>query len=191
MNPMHLSSMTRPKSILVATDLNDLDFLLPVAIDQARMTGAMIWLLHVIPPEAYASIESGAYPFVEKEKEYRTAEAALAKVALELREKNLACAYEVRRWYPVDEIKGFIREHRRRSPDCGYFQQGEIRQASDRIGCRGVDTQSGDSRLHSRSAFQTTCCRIEPRRILFALSLRHHPEHSLRFAVDLAAGVAS
>ena len=111
MNPMHLSSMTRPKSILVATDLNDLDFLLPVAIDQARMTGAMIWLLHVIPPEAYASIESGAYPFVEKEKEYRTAEAALAKVALELREKNLACAYEVRRWYPVDEIKGFIREH--------------------------------------------------------------------------------
>ena len=55
MNPMHLSSMTRPKSILVATDLNDLDFLLPVAIDQARMTGAMIWLLHVIPPQAYAS----------------------------------------------------------------------------------------------------------------------------------------
>jgi len=52
--------MTRPKSILVATDLNDLDFLLPVAIDQAKMTGAMIWLLHVIPPQAYVSIESGA-----------------------------------------------------------------------------------------------------------------------------------
>jgi hypothetical protein len=33
MDPMHLSSITRPKSILVATDLNDLDFLLPVAID--------------------------------------------------------------------------------------------------------------------------------------------------------------
>jgi nucleotide-binding universal stress UspA family protein len=30
-----------------------------------------------------------------------------------------------------------------------------------------------------------------PRRILFALSLRHHPEHSLRFAVDLAAGSAA
>ena len=111
MNPMNLSSMTRPKSILVATNLNDLDFLLPVAIDQARMTGAMIWLVHVIPPDAYASIESGAYPFVEKEKEYRIAEDALAKAALELREKNLACTYEVRRWYPVDEIKAFIREH--------------------------------------------------------------------------------
>ena len=44
MNTMHLSAITRPKSILVATDLNDLDFLLPVAMDQAKMTGAMIWL---------------------------------------------------------------------------------------------------------------------------------------------------
>ena len=60
MNPTLISSMPRPKSILMATDLNDLDFLLPVAIDQAKMTGAMIWLLHVIPPQAYVSIESGA-----------------------------------------------------------------------------------------------------------------------------------
>jgi hypothetical protein len=58
MNTTHLSAISRPQSILVATDLNDLDFLLPVAIDQAKMTGAMIWLLHVIPPEAYVSIES-------------------------------------------------------------------------------------------------------------------------------------
>ena len=137
---MHLSSMSQPKSILVATDLNDLDFLLPVAIDQAKMTGAMIWLLHVIPPEEYASIESGAYPFVGKEKEYRAAEAALAKVALELQEKNLACAYEVRRWYPVDEIKSFIREHDVERLIVGTSEQREIRQASDRIGCRGVDT---------------------------------------------------
>ena len=36
MNAIHMSSMSRPKSILVATDLNDLDFLLPVAIDQAQ-----------------------------------------------------------------------------------------------------------------------------------------------------------
>ena len=62
MNPMPQSSITRPKSILVATDLNDLDFLLPVAIEQAKVTGAMIWLLHVIPPDAYVSIESGAFP---------------------------------------------------------------------------------------------------------------------------------
>src|SRR5271156_4254735 len=111
MDPMHLSSITRPKSILVATNLNDLDFLLPVAIDQARMTGAMIWLLHVIPPDAYVSTEAGAFPSGLKEKAFRSAEAVLNKVAFELKKKNLACAYEVRRWYPVDQITEFIGEH--------------------------------------------------------------------------------
>ncbi len=154
MNPTNLSSMTRPKSILVATNLNDLDFLLPVAIDQSRMTGAMIWLVHVIPPDAYASVESGAYPFVEKEKEYRIAEDALAKAALELREKNLACTYEVRRWYPVDEIKACISQTRHRSSDCRYLQPGKVGQVSNRFRRRGLDTQFGDSRLHSRPAFQ-------------------------------------
>ena len=85
MDPMHLSSITRPKSILVATDLNDLDFLLPVAIDQAKATGAMIWLLHVIPPDAYVSTESGAFPLTKKEKAFRDAEAVLAKAANELK----------------------------------------------------------------------------------------------------------
>ena len=80
MDPMHLSSITRPKSILVATALNDLDFLLPVAIEQAKATGAMIWLLHVIPPDAYVSTESGAFPLAKKEKAFRDAEAVLAKV---------------------------------------------------------------------------------------------------------------
>jgi nucleotide-binding universal stress UspA family protein len=190
MNPMHLSSMTRPKSILVATDLNGLDFLLPVAIDQARMTGAMIWLLHVIPPEAYASFESGAYPFVGKEKEYPTAEAALAKVALDLREKNLPCAYEVRRWYPVDEIKGFIREHSVKRLIVGTSSRGRlgkllIGSVAEQL-IRSLDIPVCTVGPHFKPIAPN-----RPRRILFALSLRHHSEHSLRFAVDLAAGSAA
>jgi hypothetical protein len=65
-----------------------LDFLLPVAIDQARMTGAMIWLLHVIPPDA--STESGVYPSDHDEKAFRTAEATLAGIAFQLQEKNIS-----------------------------------------------------------------------------------------------------
>ena len=188
MNPMHLSSMMLPKSILVATNLNDLDFLLPVAIDQARMTGAMIWLLHVIPPEAYASIESGAYPYIEKDKEYRTAEAALAKVASELREKNLACAYEVRRFYPVDEIRGFIREHSVKRLIVGTSSRGKLGKlligsvAEELI--RSLEIPVCTVGPHFKPLAQN-----QPRWILFALSLRHHPEHSLRFAIELAAGL--
>ena len=154
MNSLPLSSMTRPKSILVATALNDLDFLLPVATEQAKVTGAMIWLLHVIPPDAYVSTESGAYPTGLKEKAFRTAEETLAGVAFRLKEQNVACAYEVRRWYPVDQIKEFIRERGIGTPDSWYFQQGKTRQAADRIGCRGVDTQFGYSRLHGGASFQ-------------------------------------
>ena len=188
MNAMHLSSITRPKSILVATNLNDLDFLLPVAIDQARMTGAMIWLLRVIPPEEYVSIESGAYPFVAKEKEFRAAEAALAKVALELREKNVACAYEVRRFYPVDEIKSFIREHGVKRLIVGTSSRGKLGKlligsvAEELI--RSLEIPVCTVGPHFRPVAKN-----QPRRILFALSLRHHPEHSLRLALDLAAGL--
>ena len=188
MNAMHLSSMSRPKSILVATDLNDLDFLLPVAIDQAKTTGAMIWLLHVIPPQEYVSVESGAYPFVEKEKEYRAAEAALAKVALELKEKNLACAYEVRRWYPVDEVKNFIREHGVERLIVGTSGRGKLGKLL--IGSVAEELiRSLDIPVCTVGPHFKPLSSDQPRRILFPLSLRHHPEHSLRFAVDLAAGL--
>ena len=180
--------MSRPKSILVATDLNDLDFLLPVAIDQARMTGAMIWLLHVIPPEAYASIEAGAYPFVGKEKEYRAAEAALAKVALGLREKNIACAYEVRRWYPVDEIKDCIREHGIDRLILGTSSRGKLGKVL--VGSVAEELiRSLDIPVCTVGPSFRPLASDHPRRIVLALSLRHRPEQALRFAVDLAAGL--
>ncbi len=187
MNPTNMSSITRPKSILVATDLTDLDFLLPVAIDQARMTGAMIWLVHVIPPQAYVSVESGAYPFVQKSKEYRAAEATLAKVALELRERNLACAYEVRRWYVVDEIKASIREHNVKRLIVGTSSRERLSKllvgsvAEELI--RSLEIPVCTVGPHF-SAFAST----RSRQILLALSLHHDSEQSVRFAVDLAAG---
>jgi nucleotide-binding universal stress UspA family protein len=186
MNAKHLPTMSRPKSILVATDLNDLDFLLPVAIEQARMTGAMIWLLHVVPPEAYASIEAGAYPFVGKEKEYRAAEAALGKVALDLREKNLACAYEVRRWQPVAEIQGCIREHGIDRLIVGTSSRGKLGKllvgsvAEELI--RSLDIPVCTVGPHFKALASKGT-----RRVLLALSLRHQPEPALRFAVELAA----
>jgi nucleotide-binding universal stress UspA family protein len=188
MNAKHLTVMSHPKSILVATDLKDLDFLLPVAIDQARTTGAMIWLLHVIPPQAYASVEAGAYPFAGKEKEYRAAEATLAQAKQELKEKNLACAYEVRRWYPVDEIKGCIREHGIDRLIVGTSSRGKLGKflvgsvAEELI--RSLDIPVCTVGPHFQPLAQ-----YHPRRILLTLSLRHHPEHALGFAVDLAAGL--
>lgn len=188
MNQMHLSSTIRPKSILVATDLHDLDFLLPVAIDQARMTGAMIWLLHVIPPDAYVSIESGNVPGAQKEKAFLDAEAILNRAASQLREKNIACTYEVRRWYPVDQTEAFIREHRVERLVLGTSSRGKLGKllvgsvAEELI--RNVNIPVCTVGPHFTPLAQDT-----PPRIILALSLRHHPEQSFEFAADLAQGL--
>ena len=190
MDPMHLSSITRPKSILVATDLNDLGFLLPVAIDQAKVTGAMIWLLHVIPPDAYVSTESGAFPFTKKEKAFRDAEAVLAKVAERLKAQNLACAYEVRRWYPVDRVTEFIREHGIKRLIIGTSSRGKLGKlllgsvAEELI--RSLEIPVCTVGPHFKPTAQSN-----PRRVIFATSLRHDAEKSVEFAVELAAGLAA
>jgi nucleotide-binding universal stress UspA family protein len=190
MNPMRLSSLIRPKSILVATDLHDLDFILPVAVEQATMTGAMIWLLHVIPAETYVSVEAGRVPGAPKEKAFRDAEAILNGVTFDLTMKNIACAYEVRRWYPVDQIKDFIREHGVERLVVGTSARGKLGKlligsvAEELI--RNIDIPVCTVGPHCRPIPQAL-----PRRILFALSLRHHPEQGFLFAADLAAGLGA
>jgi nucleotide-binding universal stress UspA family protein len=184
-NQMHLSRMICPRSILLATDLHDLDLLLPVAIDQARMTGAMIWLLHVIPPEARMSVESENLLGTQEKKAFLDAEAILTRVAFQLREKNIACTYVVRRWYPVDQIEEFIREHRIDRLILGTSARGKLDKllvgsvAEELI--RNVDIPVCTLSPHFRQLAHGT-----PPRIIFSLSLRHHPEHSFQFATGLA-----
>ena len=190
MDPTHLSSITRPKSILVATDLNDLGFLLPVAIDQAKVFGAMIWLLHVIPPDAYISTGSGAFPLTKREKAFRDAEAVLAKVANELKAQDLACAYEVRRWYPVDRVIDFIRERGIKRLILGTSSRGKLGKlllgsvAEELI--RSLDIPVCTVGPHFKPMLERS-----PRRVIFATSLRHDPQKSFDFAVELATGMAA
>ena len=61
MDPKHLPSIGHPRSILLATNLKDLHLLLPVAREQAKATGAMLWLLHVVPPDVFPSAQTGTY----------------------------------------------------------------------------------------------------------------------------------
>jgi nucleotide-binding universal stress UspA family protein len=190
MDTMHLSSITRPKSILVATDLNDLDFLLPVAIDQAKVTGAMIWLLHVIPPDAYVSTESGAFPFTKKEKAFRDAETVLAQVADEVKAQNVACAYEVRRWYPVDRVIEFIRERGIKRLIIGTSSRGKLGKLL--LGSVAEELiRTLDIPVCTVGPYFKPMPQSNPRRVIFATSLRHDAEKSVQFAIDLAAGLVS
>jgi nucleotide-binding universal stress UspA family protein len=189
MHPIHLPAISRPKSILVATDLNDLDFLLPVAIDQARATGAMLWLLHVIPPEAYLSTQTGAFPLLQK-KAFHDAEAALARVSFELKTMNVACAYEVHRWYPCDRINQFIREHQIKRLIVGTSRRGKfgkllVGSVAEAL-IRSLDIPVCTVGPHFKPVQQS-----KPRRVIYATSLRHDFERSFQFAADLVTVLPS
>jgi nucleotide-binding universal stress UspA family protein len=187
MHSINQSALSRPKSILVATDLNDLDFLLPGAIDQARATGAMLWLLHVIPPDVSYSAHTGTLPLLQG-KAFRDAEATLARVSFELKAKDVPCAYEVRRWYPVDRIHEFIRERQIRRLIIGTTSRGKIGKllvgsvAEELI--RSLDIPICTVGPHCKPGSQN-----KSHRVLYAASLRHDIGKTFQFAADLVAVV--
>lgn len=178
-------TLSRPKSILLATDLADLDFLLPVAIEQARTTGAMLWLFHVIPPDISFPAQTGVFPLVQQ-KAFRAAEAALARAAFELKTKDVPCAYEVRRWYPVDRIHEFIREHQIRRLLIGTHSRGKLGKfllgsvAEELI--RSLDIPVCTVGPHFKPGSHN-----KRGRVIYATSLRHDIGRSFQLAADLVA----
>ena len=155
MHSLPHAGSVQPKTILVATDLIDLDFLLPVAIDQAKATGAMVWLLHVIPPESPLASTAGAYPVLQKTA-FRHAEAVLARVAFDLKTLDIHCALEVRRWYAVDRVIEFVRERHIDRVILGTSSKGKLGKLLVGSVRRAVDTHSRCSSLYRRAALQTT-----------------------------------
>ena len=55
----------KPRVILVATDLSDLDHLMPFAIEQASETGARLILLHVLASSAAMSVDAAGMPYYD------------------------------------------------------------------------------------------------------------------------------
>jgi nucleotide-binding universal stress UspA family protein len=88
----------------------------------------------------------------------------------------------------VDEIKSCIREHGIDRLIVGTSSRGKLRKLL--IGSVAEElTRSLEIPVCTVGPHFKPLAQNRPRRILFALSLRHRPEHSLKFAVDLAAGL--
>jgi nucleotide-binding universal stress UspA family protein len=98
---------------------------------------------------------------------------------------NLACAYEVRRWYPVDRINEFVREHQIMRLLIGTASRGKLGKllvgsvAEELI--RSLDIPICTVGPGFASVPQSTA-----RRVIFATSLRHNSDGSFLFAVNLA-----
>ena len=67
----------QPAVILVATDLSDLDRLMPFALEQAAQSGARLILLHAIASSASLSVDAVGLPYYDLSSAVEVAEKAL------------------------------------------------------------------------------------------------------------------
>jgi nucleotide-binding universal stress UspA family protein len=101
---------THPAAILVATDLTDLDRLMPFAFEQAAETGAHLILLHVLASGAAMSVDATGMPYYDPAGPLDFATKALEPWCEQARLKNLACDALVREGHAAPQIAAAVRQ---------------------------------------------------------------------------------
>ncbi len=99
-----------PSIILVATDLTDLERLMPWAIEEARQTGARLLLLHVPAASAKLSSDAMGLPYYDTVGALEFADRALRPWCEMARRENLACDALVREGNPAQQVTAAVRQ---------------------------------------------------------------------------------
>jgi nucleotide-binding universal stress UspA family protein len=101
---------THPAAILVATDLSDLDRLMPFAFVQARETGARLILLHVLASSAIMPVDAVGMPYYDPTGALDLATKMLEPWCAEARLHNIACDALVREGPAAHQIVAAVRQ---------------------------------------------------------------------------------
>jgi nucleotide-binding universal stress UspA family protein len=99
-----------PAVILVATDLSDLDRLMPFAMKQAGETGARLILLHVLASVATLSTDAAGLPYYDTAGALEIAEKALNPWCEQAQRKNIACDAVIREGNPMQQIAAAVHQ---------------------------------------------------------------------------------
>lgn len=99
-----------PDVILVASDLSDLDRLMPVAFAQARETGARLLLFHALNPAAGFTADPTGMPCYDPGSAMETAEHTLWPWCQEAQSLNIHCNAMVREGKAIDQISTVVRQ---------------------------------------------------------------------------------
>ena len=101
---------SHPAVILVATDLSDLDRLMPFAFEQAAHTGARLIVLHVLASSAGMSVDAAGLPYYDPSGALDFAEKELAPWCEAARCHGIACDPLVREGHPTQQIAAAARQ---------------------------------------------------------------------------------
>lgn len=101
-------AVAAPDRILVATDLSDLEFLIPHVVAQAKASAAEVTLLHVISPMLTTPADPSVVAYVDLPQIERNARLAVEEAASQICKRGVACSAMVRRGFPNDVILDVI-----------------------------------------------------------------------------------
>src|SRR5579862_9615082 len=107
-----LEARTKPHApvILVATDLNDLDRLMPFALREAAECNGRLILLHVLPASRGMAIDPAGMPYYDPTSALESAGVALEPWCRTARKRNIACDALVREGQAAEQISTSSRQ---------------------------------------------------------------------------------
>ena len=101
---------SHPAVILVATDLSELDRLMPFALEQAAQTGARLILLHAIASSAALSVDAVGMPYFDPSAALEFADKALGPWCEAAHRRGIACDGLVREGHATQQIEDAVRQ---------------------------------------------------------------------------------
>lgn len=183
--------LAAPDRILVATDLTDLDYLVPHAIAQAKVCGAKLVFVHVLAPNKNASPGNGAGSYAahmhaDPAKVIRDARLVLLGVERQVEEQGIACETKVRQGGITEAIAREIRQTDAARLIAGTHGRGKL----GRLVMGSVANRLLTSVDVPVMVVGPQACKphehAAPRRILHPVSLMEIDHNSIRLPLNVA-----
>ncbi|HEY1983786.1 MAG TPA: universal stress protein [Terracidiphilus sp.] len=103
---------THPAIILVATDLSDMERLMPFAFQQAESTGARLLLLHVLAASEAMAVDAVGMPYYDPSGASESARTALETWCTMAQSRKIACDALIREGYAAQVVLSVARQFR-------------------------------------------------------------------------------
>jgi nucleotide-binding universal stress UspA family protein len=101
---------SQPSIILVATDLSDVDRLMPFAFEEGAATGARLILLHVVSAVEAMAADAAGMPYYDPAGALDVAEKALQPCCEIARKRGMICDQVIREGHPAQQIVAVARQ---------------------------------------------------------------------------------
>jgi nucleotide-binding universal stress UspA family protein len=101
---------SQPSLVLVATDLSDLDRLMPFALEEAADTGARLILMHVVSSADSIATDAAGMPYYDPAGALDLAEKALEPCCEIARKRGIICEKVIREGQPAQQILTVARQ---------------------------------------------------------------------------------